>query len=151
MRQTWKVIFVFTALVLAFVLGMLADRSYLNRDLTPIDEVTQPETLVPVVRIISISNGFLKAEVEEGGEVRLKAGDNVAYFDENGIISLVLSDALEDYVSNPVPEGAVYVASVSGKKYYELGDSAVRRISPENRVYFMTALEAEELGYTLAE
>lgn len=48
-------------------------------------------------------------------------------------------------------EGAQnFVASKNGGKYYKAGSSGEKRIRPENRVYFETALDAEMAGYDKA-
>ena len=41
-----------------------------------------------------------------------------------------------------------FVASKSGKKYYEAGSAQGDKISKENLVVFKTEKEAEEAGYT---
>lgn len=40
-----------------------------------------------------------------------------------------------------------YVASVSGKKYYALNCSEVKRIKEENKIYFATEKDAIDAGY----
>lgn len=43
-----------------------------------------------------------------------------------------------------------YVASKNGKMYYSLGCSGVKRIKPENEVWFSSREDAEKSGYTLS-
>ncbi|MFA6520273.1 MAG: Ada metal-binding domain-containing protein [Candidatus Paceibacterota bacterium] len=43
-----------------------------------------------------------------------------------------------------------FFASSRGSKYYSLGCSAGKTIKQENRVYFATAEQAEQAGYTLS-
>lgn len=44
--------------------------------------------------------------------------------------------------------GAKFVASKTGKKYYELDSAAGQKIKEENRVYFKTEKEAEKAGFS---
>jgi len=44
-------------------------------------------------------------------------------------------------------EGAKFVASKTGKKFYELDSAAGQKIKEENRVYFKTEKEAEKAGF----
>jgi len=44
-----------------------------------------------------------------------------------------------------------FVAAKSGTKYYPAGCGSIDRIKPENRVYFNTAKEAEDRGYSRTE
>jgi small subunit ribosomal protein S1 len=46
-----------------------------------------------------------------------------------------------------VPEGAMFVASKDGKKYYSADSAAGKKIKAEKRVYFKDEKEAEEAGY----
>lgn len=43
-----------------------------------------------------------------------------------------------------------FIASKSGTRYYPKGCKSVNRIKPENRIFFETAAEAEETGFTKA-
>ncbi|MDD5075076.1 MAG: S1 RNA-binding domain-containing protein, partial [Candidatus Peribacteraceae bacterium] len=45
-------------------------------------------------------------------------------------------------------EDAKFVASKTGKKYYELDSAAGQKIKQENRVYFKTEKEAEKAGFS---
>ncbi len=47
-----------------------------------------------------------------------------------------------------VPEGMLFVASNTGKKYYAVESAQGHKIKEENRVYFKTEKEAEEAGYS---
>jgi small subunit ribosomal protein S1 len=49
--------------------------------------------------------------------------------------------------SAEVPEGAKFVASKDGKKFYEVDSAAGKKIKAEKRVYFKDEKEAEEAGY----
>lgn len=52
-----------------------------------------------------------------------------------------------DEAAVEVPEGAKFVASKDGKKFYEVDSAAGKKIKAEKRVYFKTEEEATEAGY----
>lgn len=83
---------------------------------------------------------------------------------EHGTFSLSKGERREEEKEDPVSqvekeesthlsaaEGAQnFVASKNGSKYYPAGSPGEKRIRPENRVYFDTALDAEMAGYDKA-
>lgn|SRR5574343_616029 len=58
-------------------------------------------------------------------------------------------DAEKDAFLNDYTNGN-YLASKRGKKYYPVDCPAAQNIKPENRLYFNTAAEAENRGYSLS-
>ena len=46
-----------------------------------------------------------------------------------------------------VPEGAAFVASSAGKKYYAIDSAQGKKIKADKRVYFKDEAEAEAAGY----
>lgn len=146
-----KKIFIGLGFVAFFLLGLCLDRLYLT---LPPGEFLVQNTATPTVAVVdihSIGSGYLTATVT-GAEARLVAGEVIATPDPaTGEVSLALTDALLDYATVPVPEDALFVASVNGTRYYPLGHSGVQRISPTNRIFFRTAAEAEAAGYLPAQ
>ncbi len=70
------------------------------------------------------------------------------YYSE-GAISNKSKSELNDAGNEPVTGGnsaRAYVASKNGAKYYPVGCKSADRIKPENRVYFVSAEEAEIEG-----
>ncbi len=53
----------------------------------------------------------------------------------------------ENVIEVFVPAGMQFVASRKGKKYYAVDSAGGEKLTPENRVYFRTAAEAEAAGY----
>ncbi|MBI2099922.1 MAG: hypothetical protein HYT48_01110 [Candidatus Vogelbacteria bacterium] len=51
--------------------------------------------------------------------------------------------------TSSVPTG-VFVASKNGQKYYPVACAGAKRIKAANRIYFVTAAEAERVGYSAA-
>ena len=48
------------------------------------------------------------------------------------------------------PETWTFAGSKTGKTYYSKGCTGLNRIKPENRVYFITAQDAETAGYHIS-
>lgn len=75
----------------------------------------------------------------EQAEEEAKAAEGKAEVSEE-------SEEAEDEAAE-VPEGAQFVASKDGKKYYGVDTAAGKKIKAEKRVYFKDEKEAEEAGY----
>lgn len=75
----------------------------------------------------------------EQAEEEAKAAEGKAEVSEE-------SEESEDEAAE-VPEGAQFVASKDGKKYYGVDTAAGKKIKAEKRVYFKDEKEAEEAGY----
>ena len=82
-------------------------------------------------------NSGLKIEYRDQGASGISATESTQYVPQ-----------LKE--NNINTSGKNFFASNRGKKYYSLGCSAGKTIKQENRVYFDTALEAEQAGYTLS-
>lgn len=54
----------------------------------------------------------------------------------------------EDSEEIAIPEGATFVASTSGKKFYAVDSAAGKKIKGDKRVYFTDEAEAEAAGYS---
>ena len=63
-------------------------------------------------------------------------------------INQPLSESVGDSDPSAVPNGAMFVASSRGKKYYPIWCSAAKSLSPANKIYFNTEDEATAKGYT---
>lgn len=115
-------------------------------DATPmhIDHVNI-ENDVPVVELRAVQNGMIAGELR--GDARLFAHGEQILPDASGAIVIPVSPFLTQYVDVLVPEGAAFVASRRGKKYYPVGSAAGDNLSPQNRIYFRSAEEAERAGY----
>jgi len=146
-----KIILSGLSLVAFFCAGMLTDRLWLTH--APLNEtiVHEERATVPVLKIISIGDGYLRGEVT-GGEVRVSAGEALGVSDaETGMLAVPLDWALVNYSTESFPEGAQFVASRNGSKYHKLSSSGAQQILPDNRVFFQTEAEAREAGYLPAE
>lgn len=140
------IIYSLIGLILIFF-GITLDRLYLTHNPTKTKVIKNQSEEIPVVEILSIGEGSIKAKIS-GGKVYLKAGDEIATANEKGELSLPIWDAFVNFELNPVPENAKFVASKNGKKYYSLDSAMANRISPQNRIYFSSSEEAKNAGYT---
>lgn len=61
-----------------------------------------------------------------------------------GLVNQAINDNSGNYAKGN------YLASSRGKKYYPIDCPAANNIKMENRIYFKTASEAENKGYTLS-
>ena len=59
-----------------------------------------------------------------------------------------LNPSISDKIKNN--DRGSYFSSKKGKKYYPIGCSAGKSIKKENRIYFNTASEAENAGFSLS-
>jgi hypothetical protein len=67
---------------------------------------------------------------------------------KTNIEQISLNPSISEKINNNV-RGS-YFASKKGKKYYPIGCSAGKSIKKENRIYFNTANEAENAGFSLS-
>ena len=140
--------FFLTALLLAVMLGYLLGwivtaMSFPSR--VPMLEVPDTRGTVPVVRIDGVVNGKLQGSVSGAVHVFLLQKQIVP--DAQGLFRISAAPLLTNQVLVAVPEGMEFVASKRGEKYYAVDSSQGSKITPENRIYFRTAEEAERAGY----
>lgn len=99
----------------------------------------------PFVHVREISNGRIIGTVGTGA--RLVIGKTVVVPEHDRTFEIAASPFLVNVIDVPVPHGALFVASRRGKNYYPVAARAAERLKPENRIYFRTGEEAEEMGY----
>ncbi len=104
----------------------------------------QPD-LEPIVNIDGIRNGYVEGTINGGA--RLFFDGKQILTDEEGIFHTESNPLLTNIITVEIPKGMRYVASKKGKKYYSVTESQANRLSPKNRIYFLTADDAEEAGY----
>lgn len=99
----------------------------------------------PFVRVQEINDGRIIGTVGTGA--RLMIGDAVIVPHPNRTFAIDAAPFLVNIINVPVPRGTAYVASRKGKNYYPVDSSAGQKLTPENRLYFRSAAEAEAMGY----
>lgn len=83
----------------------------------------------------------IKREQEEEDKAKAKAEKAAKKDTEES------KDADDSEEAIEVPEGAKFVASTAGKKFYEVDSAAGKKIKADKRVYFKDEAEAEAAGY----
>ena len=99
----------------------------------------------PIVHIEEIRNGRVVGVVGTGA--RLVFGEDVVIPALDRRFSIEAAPFLVNIIDVPVPAGMFFVASNRGKNYYPVESSAGQNLSPANRLYFKSAIEAERAGY----
>lgn len=100
------------------------------------------------VHVEAIRNGMLVGKV--AGDIRIFAGAKSAVV-SSGSFKVPAGPLLQHEITVQVPDGALYMASRRGRKYYSVTAASGQRIAPQNRVYFGSRSEAEAAGYTASK
>lgn len=100
---------------------------------------------IPVVSIEGIHNAALVGSIQ--GNVRLVAGDRIILSASGGSFAITDKKLLTNIVTIPVLRGMQFVASKKGKKYYPVAYAGGQNLTPANRIYFQSTVEAEKAGY----
>lgn len=99
---------------------------------------------VPTVVIEAAPTGRVEGRIDGGA--RLLLGEDLVA-QGSGSFQGVMQGSLPVVVEIPVPPGMKYVASKSGKKYYDVTSAMGNRLLPKNRVYFPDRAAAEAAGF----
>ncbi len=99
---------------------------------------------IPTVIIEAAPTGRVEGRVLGNARVLL-ANDLAAQ--GSGAFKGVMQGSLPIVVEVLVPPGMKYVASKTGKKYYDVTSAMGNRLLPKNRVYFPDRGSAEAAGY----
>lgn len=141
------------ACVLFFWLGRLTVLYEEQASAPLISTVGELNQKIPQVEILDIQNAKVVGTVNTP-EIRLKSGDQLAVPEDDLTFSLDVQHLgyvgeKRPVVKKVLPEWARFVASKSGKYYYEIDEKSLKQLSVENQVYFATAEEAIKAGYQL--
>jgi hypothetical protein len=106
---------------------------------------------VATLKLDGMKDGKLKGSVA-GREIRMVvAPQDIRNFAVGTAFEVPISSAASSPTTTlPIPADAQFVASHRGKLYYSVFDPRALELSPENRVYFRSAEEAEKGGYRKA-
>ncbi len=99
---------------------------------------------IPTVIIEAAPNGTVEGRVS--GDARLLLGNDLVAAGSGSFRGL-MQGSLPVVVEVAVPPGMQYVASKTGKKYYDVTSAMGNRLLPKNRVYFPDRQSAEAAGY----
>lgn len=141
------------ALLGAFALGCLVSAWWGRGGIGPgrADALTVREERrppIPTVSIAGIRDGNIRGSIR--GDARLFFGETPVLPDHEGAFAVPAAPFLTDHVTVAVPQGMRFVASRRGTYYYPADSGGGARLSPENRVYFETAEDAEGAGFRKA-
>jgi hypothetical protein len=106
---------------------------------------------VATLRLDGMKDGKLKGSVA-GREIRVVvASQDIRTFAPGEILEIPVSASASVSATAPsIPADAQFIASRRGKLYYSVFDPRALELSPENRLYFRSAEEAEKGGYQKA-
>ncbi len=135
----------FLAAVCGYLIGRIVDVN-LNLPVSSISTGTGALPIIPVVSIEGIIDGKVEGTIL--GEARLFIGKNQALPNGSGAFRAPADLFKVHVVHVKAPAGAQFVASKKGKKYYGINSASAQSLSPENRVYFISATQAEDAGYS---
>lgn len=100
---------------------------------------------VCTVTLEGIRDAFIEGTLTGSGRVFI--GDTQALPRDDGSFSVPAGPFLTRRVTVTVPQGAQFVASKRGSKYYPLRSMSAEKIAPQNRVYFQSHAQAREAGF----
>ena len=106
-----------------------------------IDDAVAP---VPTVVIEAAPTGRVEGRLY--GDARVLLGNDLVA-QGSGAFAGVMQGSLPVVVEIQIPAGMKYVASRTGKKYYDVTSAMGNRLLPKNRVYFPDRASAEAAGY----
>lgn len=108
---------------------------------------------ITTIKFLEVKNGKLFGKID-GNKGRLAySATHILEMDVGEEFEILLSDiSLKSYYqAENIPENAFFLASRKGKYYYSVFDKSAYRIKQENRIYFETEKEAEEIGFLKKE
>lgn len=136
---------ILSLLLCGFLMGRIVSM-HLYEDESPIRVVKDAGNTIPTVNIFGLQDGRVRGSIQ--GDVRVLIAEQSANPRPDGSFDVSAGSFFINYVSIKIPDGMKFVASKTGKKYYSVTSGNGERIAPENRVYFKTAIEAENAGYS---
>ncbi|HEY4493984.1 MAG TPA: hypothetical protein VJB95_00925 [Candidatus Paceibacterota bacterium] len=98
--------------------------------------------IVILVGLVSFELGRLSKGGSEGLKIEYMGQDGRV--EQANVLQALSAPATQNST------GKAFFASSRGSKYYSIGCSAGKDIKQENRIYFATAADAEQAGYTLS-
>ncbi|MBU1018283.1 hypothetical protein KKA33_04630 [Patescibacteria group bacterium] len=104
---------------------------------------------IATIKLMEMKNGKLYGEVV-GQKARLVySANDILELDKGSAFEIPTSQiTLKNYYQvRDIPDGAQFAASKNGKYYYSVFDKQTLNLKPENRLYFSSTSEAEEMGY----
>lgn len=148
---TLKKINLVIAFTCIFILGALVgsyqgvlQKHYQTSQITQLNKDINQS--IPYVKILDIQDGQLFGTVSDKN-IRLSTETDIATMDNNLNFVLEFNKILRKNLQISVPPNMNYIASIKGKKFYNIYDSYAEKIVPQNRIFFQTKQAAMNAGY----
>ncbi|HAS80580.1 MAG: hypothetical protein UR25_C0002G0092 [Candidatus Nomurabacteria bacterium GW2011_GWE1_32_28] len=110
-----------------------------------------------LVIIIIILVGLGSFELGRLSKNQVQEGIKIEYIDQEANIVGSMYPNLDNQIPNSLNSNIIksstlgnFFGSTRGSKYYSLSCSSGKTIKQENRIYFLTPMEAEAAGYELS-
>ena len=137
--------------VLSFWAGEIRVKAKIINTIDPIHSISEINQQIPLVTIKGIEDAKILGSVSDPS-MRIVSGDQVSLPDDDlrfelNIEHLGYIGQKRAVIEHVIPEGALFVASKTGKYFYPLEAGQAKRLSVPNRVYFSTKEEAFSAGY----
>ncbi len=134
------------ALLLAAAAGFAGGRLLFTYSLSavPLKEVPDARQPMAVLDLEGVEKGALVGKLT--GEARILVHGQAVPVAADGEVRLPLA-GLPAVVTVTVPAGMRFVASKTGKKYYDVSSPEAGRLALATRVYFPDEASAEAAGY----
>lgn len=140
--------------ILILAIGLLSGYSigYIQAKRTTFPDVKKVDDLNPgitTVKFLKLDGNKLMGRVD-GNSARI-AYSPEAIFDINEgqsfEIPIYSVNLANFYTASDLPEETEYIASAQGKYFYHILDPSAFKITPKNRIYFTTKIQALDMGY----
>ena len=149
-KINWQIALFVISLMTSFALGLFAGVIF-NRieeleNRGPIEVVKANHERIPLIHFERIENGIMYGKTGEK-ELRFIVGENSIYSSFGGEFSFPVSEFLPMLKKIPSPEGALFVASKRGKRYWPLDAPEAFLLSEKNRIFFTSEEEAQNAEF----
>lgn len=118
----------------------------------PIKPVPEINPGVATILITDIQDTTLKGKVVGTGARIAYSAEKITTVEPGSIFTVPLNQVNlgSFFAHEQIPEGALWIASASGKNAYSVFDKRAYRIKAENRLYFSSESQAKKAGYKIS-
>lgn len=114
-----------------------------------IKTVTEINPGITTIKFLKVENGKLFGKIDGNKGRLVYSATHILEVGKGEEFTIPLGDiSLQSYYrAQNIPENVLFMASRKGKYYYSVFDKSAYRIKSENRIYFESETEAEEMGF----
>ena len=134
-------------LITGYTVGFSEAKTFSFPQFKPVPELNPGIT---TIEFLKQENGILYGQVE-GQKARIAySPEHIDDLEVGHTFEIPLNQITLNAYYGPqdIPEGMAYISSKTGKYYYGIMDPRALRITPKNRLYFQSATEAENAGFS---